>query len=84
MMAKKGSQIRRDEATGEAKREEEKRSVEFIWLISFLKLQVIFFFCFRLSGVTLSCFWPANFWSTEEVLMHVLILDVIESFSWWE
>ena len=84
MVAKKGSQIRRDEATGDAKREDEKRSVEFIWLTSFLKLQVIFFFCFRLSGVKLSCFWPASFWSTEELLMHVLILDVIESFSWWE
>ena len=83
-MAKKGSQIRRDEATGEAKREDEKRSVEFIWLTSFLKLQVIFFFCFRLSGVKLICLWPASFWSTEEVLIYVLILDVIESFSWWE
>ena len=56
-----------------------------IYMVDFLpEIAGDFFFYFRLSGMTLSCFWRANFWSTEEVLMHILILDVIESFSWWE
>ena len=79
MVAKKASQIRRDEAIGKAKWEDEKWRVEFIWLTSFLKLQAICFFCFRLSSVTLSCFRCTGFWSTEEVLMRILTLDVLES-----